>query len=101
MSKWTSTPIALTAGHVAGTQALIAELPVSANGRGLLSIQSRSAGVLEFFFGGIGATTAGVAGQGFPLAANQRWDIFGNLEFSGPLFVLGGTVGEYVVLLIL
>lgn len=99
MSKWVSTPIQLTAGHVAGTTPLIAEQPMAVNSQGLWAIQSRSASSIELFFGPIGALTAGIAGQGIPLAANQRIDLYGAPEFNGALFALGGTPGEYVVLL--
>ncbi|CAB4198785.1 hypothetical protein UFOVP1324_12 [uncultured Caudovirales phage] len=99
MSQWNTNPIALTAGMVAGTAALLAAEPASGTMRVLRGIQSRSAGALELFFADAQATTAGAAGQGVPLAAGALMKFEGDIPFNGAIFLLGGTVAEYVVLI--
>lgn len=99
MSKWTSTPVQLTAAHVAGTQPLIVEMPIPANNQGLFSIQNRSSATIELFFGPVGAVASGVVGQGIQLTTGQRFDFFGQPEFNGGLWMRGGVAGDYVVIL--
>jgi hypothetical protein len=96
MTKWVSTPIALTANMVAGTDALLVAEPIAATNKVLRAIQSRSAATpIELFFGG---AAVGVAGQGIPLAAGARIDFHGDVPFNGAIWLLGGLAAEYVVL---
>jgi hypothetical protein len=95
MARWVLTAVQLTAPMVAGTTPILAKesCALGCGTRRLLSVNSRSAGAIELFF-----LTGGVAGQGMPIPAGGTRDFSSCNPFDGELYVVGGTVGEYVVL---
>lgn len=96
MARWKTTAVQLTANQVAGIDPVVADENGPGTMRRLVAVQSRSAGAIEL---GMGAAPA--LGQGIPVAAAGLFPVpaGGDVTFNGALYVLGGSAGEYIVLI--